>query len=261
MKIYPTIGPEHRFNSILFIEKEGFLPLFKRVKLAARHDIAIMSTKGMSVTASRRLVDILCSIYRVPLLVLHDFDKAGFSIVGTLRRDTRRYEFKNNIEVIDLGLRLEDIEGLPTEGVSYGIGATTRRAIDPGPNLRKNGATPEEVDFIRGRHGYSGYQGQRVELNAFTSRQLVDWIETKLQQHGIAKVIPDVDTLGVAYRRAIAERYFNKESVRLTKAANRIGGKATPPDDLDRRVRVLLRRQPELPWEEAVNRVAKRSAP
>ena len=33
---------------MLFIEKEGFLPLFEAVHLAERYDLAIMSTKGMS---------------------------------------------------------------------------------------------------------------------------------------------------------------------------------------------------------------------
>src|SRR5262249_37471843 len=83
---YPTTGPRHRFSAILFMEKEGFLPLFKRVHLAERYDIAIMSTKGLSVTASRLLVERLCSEHGVPLLVLHDFDKSGFSIIGTLSR-------------------------------------------------------------------------------------------------------------------------------------------------------------------------------
>ena len=50
---YPTLGPEHRFSAILFIEKEGFMPLFEAVNLKERFDIAIMSTKGMSVIASR----------------------------------------------------------------------------------------------------------------------------------------------------------------------------------------------------------------
>jgi len=77
-----TVGPENRFSAILFVEKEGFLPLFQHVWLAARYDIAIMSTKGMSNTAARRLVDTFCE--RIPLLVAHDFDKAGFSILGTL---------------------------------------------------------------------------------------------------------------------------------------------------------------------------------
>jgi hypothetical protein len=91
--LYPTRGPRHRFSGILFIEKEGFDELFEAVQLAERYDLAIMSTKGMSVTASRLLVDRLCALYGVPVLVLHDFDKSGFSILGTLGRDTRRYRF------------------------------------------------------------------------------------------------------------------------------------------------------------------------
>src|SRR5262245_46719445 len=71
-KTFPTFGPKNRFSAILFIEKEGFLPLFEEVNLAKRYDIAIMSTKGMSVTASRLLIDRLCGRHHIPLLVLHD---------------------------------------------------------------------------------------------------------------------------------------------------------------------------------------------
>jgi hypothetical protein len=81
---FPTCGPGNRFSALLFIEKEGFLPLFKAVQLAERYDIAIMSTKGMPVVACRQLADEICGQYKIPLLVLHDFDKAGFSILGTL---------------------------------------------------------------------------------------------------------------------------------------------------------------------------------
>jgi hypothetical protein len=45
--------------------------------------------------------------------------------------------------------------------------------------------------------------GQRVELNAFTSDELLSWIEGKLNQHGIEKVIPDSNVLKAAYRRAL----------------------------------------------------------
>jgi hypothetical protein len=86
MAVFPTCGPGHRYGAIAFVEKEGFLPLFRAVRLAERYDLAIMSTKGLSVTASRLLVDRLCAAHQVPLLVLHDFDKSGFSILGTLRR-------------------------------------------------------------------------------------------------------------------------------------------------------------------------------
>lgn len=41
---------------------------------------------------------------------------------------------------------------------------------------------------------------QRVELNALTSDQLVAFIEGKLAEHNIKKVIPDPDLLRDAYR-------------------------------------------------------------
>src|SRR5208337_3722763 len=91
------------------------MPLFKQVNLADRYDLAIMSTKGVSVTAARQLVDCMCAWHNIPLLVLHDFDVAGFTILGTLQRSTRRFSFSNNINVIDLGLRLDDAKGLESE--------------------------------------------------------------------------------------------------------------------------------------------------
>lgn len=108
---YPTIGPENRYCNILFIEKEGFDPLLTAVRIAERYDLAIMSTKGMSVTAARLLLDRLAPrIYRV--FVLHDFDIAGFSIFGTLGADGRRYTFENKVPMVDLGLRLRDVHAM-----------------------------------------------------------------------------------------------------------------------------------------------------
>ncbi len=116
-----THGPEGCFGAVLFVEKEGFQPLFEASNLTEKHDLAIMSSKGMSVTAARQLVDTMCSRYKIPLLVLHDFDIAGFSIAGTLGSDTRRYNFRNRIKVIDLGLRL-------TEVVELGLSIRNRLA-------------------------------------------------------------------------------------------------------------------------------------
>ena len=41
---------------MLFIEKEGFDPILESAGIAKKFDIAIMSTKGMSVTAARLLL-------------------------------------------------------------------------------------------------------------------------------------------------------------------------------------------------------------
>ena len=56
-RIRDVHGPDGRYGAILFIEKEGFLPLLEQAQLAERFDLAVMSTKGMSVTASRRWID------------------------------------------------------------------------------------------------------------------------------------------------------------------------------------------------------------
>jgi hypothetical protein len=134
------IGPSGGISGVLFCEKEGFNPLFKAVNLANRYDLMIVSTKGVSVTAARRLIDEVCGDNGLPLFVLHDFDVAGFMILGTLQRDTRRYQFSRAIEAIDLGLRLADIAGLEREPAA----ATKTSAALLRDQLAKNGATDEE---------------------------------------------------------------------------------------------------------------------
>jgi hypothetical protein len=247
----PTIGPRHRFGALLFIEKEGFMPLFEKAQLAERFDIAIMSTKGMSVTASRLLVDQLCAEHDIPLLVLRDFDKSGFSIAGTLRRDTRRYEFKRNVQVIDLGLRLADVEAweLESESVSYG-------KTWPGANLRENGATEEEIEFLCGEgNSYGGYSGQRVELNSFTSEDLLAFIEEKLDENGVKKVMPDEATMASAYRRGLEIRTLERRLAKLASEARKDAETATVPDDLREQVLELIQEDRALPWDEAVVQV------
>jgi hypothetical protein len=82
-----VIGPAGGFSAILYIEKEGFDPLFRAVNLANRHDLMIISNKGLSVTAARKLIDEICGDNDLPLFVLHDFDFDGFKILGTLQCD------------------------------------------------------------------------------------------------------------------------------------------------------------------------------
>jgi hypothetical protein len=254
-KLYPTIGPKNRYGDILFIEKEGFLPLFEAVKLAERYDIAIMSTKGMSVTAARELVDKLCSTETdgkpVRLLVLHDFDKSGFSIVGTLKRETRRYVFENDIEAIDLGMRMEDIAGLETEPV-YLKANQSRGAARV--NLKENGATDAEARWLFPDEG----QPRRVELNAFTSQGLIDWIEGKLQAHGVEKVIPDDATLADAYRRA-QEAVIVQGRVDDLVAEIRKAQPVDVPADLNERIEAAFEDDPTLPWDAVIAKLAKES--
>src|SRR5262249_1127787 len=147
----------------------------------------IVSNKGVSVTAARKLIDSVCGDNKLPLFVLHDFDFDGFKIFGTLQRDTRRYQFSNAIEVIDLGLRLSAIAGLEREPAAA---SRTAKGILR-DQLAENGATDAESTILL---------NERVELNAMSSDALIAMIERKLKAYGLKKVIPDDDVLAEAYR-------------------------------------------------------------
>jgi len=269
---YPTHGSKNRFGGVLFIEKEGFAPLLSRVQLAERFDIAIMSTKGLSNVAARRLIDEVCGQCGetgLPLFVLHDFDKAGFSILGTLRFSSRRYAYRNPVEVIDLGVRLEDVRrcNLQSEPVVYchGDGTGSRGATDPRDNLRDNGATDDEVAFLvndpevvyrNGKRRHL-YRGQRVELNAFAPRDFVAWIEGKLTAHGVAKVVPSDDaTLARQYRRGIARTELNRQLAAMEKKLVSTAEHYPVPATLRSDVEAMLRDNPAMPWDMAVLRIA-----
>jgi hypothetical protein len=237
-----TCGPQGNYGAVLFIEKEGFMPLFEAVRLADRFDIAIKSTKGMSVTAARELAERLCGGKNgIPLLLLHDFDKAGFSIAATLQRDTRRYQFAEDINVVDIGLRLEDVVDLGLEGLA-------EAAFDKGhagareDNLRMNGASEDEIAFLLER---------RVELNALTSDRLVAFVKRKLVAHGIKKIIPDREMLARVYRSSLREieirEIIERELAELDEEED-----TAVPDNLTDQVAELLRQNPAWRWDRAI---------
>jgi hypothetical protein len=243
--LFLTRRPSGSFGAVLFIEKEGFAPLFRAAQIVEKHDIAIMSTKGMSVVAARKLVDEMCSDHNIPLLLLHDFDKAGFSIAGTLQRDTRRYEFQNYIDVIDLGLSLADVQAMNLQS-EYQHHPKGRKSalID---NLRDNGASEEEIafmfeDFDRLR------STRRVELNAMTSPQFVAFVERKLREHGIAKVIPNQSLLTKAYISMEKGRRLRKEIEKIKPDDKDI----KLPKDLEQRIKKALKKNPTIRWDAAL---------
>jgi hypothetical protein len=231
------IGPAGNLSAVLFCEKEGFNPLFKAVNLANRYDLMIVSTKGVSVTAARQLIDNICGDHDIPLFTLHDFDLAGFLILGTLQRDTRRYQFSSTVEVIDLGLRLEDIAGLEREpAAATKVGADIRRA-----QLAENGATDAESAILL---------NERVELNAMPSDALIAMIERKLKAYGLQKVIPDDDVLGEAYQAFHRSQQLHVKFQKMEDEFEDTGIEV--PRNLNEQVRAILDEHGDLRWDDAV---------
>lgn len=242
-----TQGPANRYKFGLFIEKEGFNTLLERAQLAAKYDIAIMSTKGMSVTASRELVA-RWSRQGVTTLVAHDCDYWGFNICHTLQTDTRRYQFTTTPLVRCLGLRLADAQrmGLETESVDYGRHLALERT------MIKTGATPAEAAFLCG----DGLEGSRIELNAMDSQQFIDWLEEKLQEAGVTKVVPDSDALNAAYRRAVLVARANQKLAEVQAEWNTNGhSQVAIPGDLAKQIRELITGTSRS-WDDAILDVA-----
>jgi hypothetical protein len=250
--LYPTSGPENRYGDVLFIEKEGFDELWEAVRLAERLDIAIMSTKGMSVVAARTLLDSLVK-QGIRVFVLRDFDVWGFSIFGTLGTDSRRHKFKTDMsgKVIDLGLRLEDVEALGLDAENVEVKSRIKRRA----KLRKHGATEKEIEFLAPIDADT--KCQRVELNAMTSPQLVEFVERKLNQYGVAKVVPEDDVIEAHARRVLERALTQKEIENMAEEIQQEAANIALPADLADQIASRIADQPTLSWDEAAAEIVK----
>jgi DNA topoisomerase VI subunit B len=239
---WPSLAGGQRYQAVLYIEKEGFDPQLRESRLAERFDIAIISCKGQSVVAARKYADHVCRVDGgVPVFVLHDFDPAGFSICQNLtevserarENDLVKYEFQNKINVVDLGLRLTDVLEYELKSENF-----TPRSIP-------ENASGEEREFFR--------SGRRVEINAFTAPQFIQFLETKLTLHLPTKFVPADDILMAAYRRAVVINEINAAVEMASASAIRKAAVADVPASLRQQIE-----DSKEPWDIAVYNLAKR---
>ena len=185
----------------------------------------------------------MCAAYDIPLLTLHDFDVTGFSIGEKVGSTSKRYIFKNKIKVINLGLRLIDVETLELESEEINVRGDPKKV---GATLRQNGATEDEIEFLLG--------GQRVELNALRSDQFIALVETKLTEHGIKKVVPSPELLTEAYQLFVRSRRI--ERIVEEALEEDTGPDIDPPDDLVEQVCGYLAEHRDERWDDAVAALA-----
>ena len=237
MSMIRTSGPHLRYGSVLFIEKEGFDPLLRAAHISEKYDMAITSTKGMPVAALSDLTSNLKS-HGIKIYAVHDFDKSGFSILSTLKKGARGS--KGSGDIVDLGFRLQDIVGLEREEVRYDS--------DPRSNLTSNGATQEEIKILCQGEWY----GERVELNAMTSDQFIEWLERKLTEHGVKKVIPNQEILEAAYRRAVFLKKLEEWVFTFRTAERKRAEKIGAPNNLSARIEEAFAKRTSASWDEVI---------
>jgi hypothetical protein len=181
------VFPSWLYDKILYVEKKGVWPILQTAQLAERYDMAVVAGEGYATEAIRVLFDQAARHRDYQLFVLHDADPDGYNIARTLREETARMP-GYAVDVMDLGLRWEDAMALGLETEEF----ERRRALPEGLVL-----SPEAQRAFTGRP-VERYYGQRarwlchrVELNAFSAPQLVDYIEHRLEATGVrGKIIP-----------------------------------------------------------------------
>jgi hypothetical protein len=220
------------------------VPPAQQAQIQERFDVMLMSTKGMSVVAARRLLDDLAARVAAgridKILVAHDFDISGFGIFSTLGTDSRRYTFSGRLPLIDIGLRLTDIQEMNLQSEPVAIQNWEAEA----GRLAARGATDEELALMApNKDG----QGQRVELNAMTAPQFIAFLVRKLTEHGAGKVVPAESVLAEHAARILEREAAAKWLATMPRTAI-----PAPPDRLAKRVRTLLEADPTLAWDDAV---------
>jgi len=241
-----TRGPKNRFNNVLFIEKEGFYEILQDAGIQQRYDVAIMSTKGLPVKAACDLIEGFDK-KGVNVYVLHDFDLAGFKIMKTLREGTR---LAKGTDVHELGFRFEDIKGLQDEEVTY------KQEKNPKEYLYLCGATEEEANFLVDHKDGKKWSGRRVELNAMTSPQLIEWLQRKFEEKGIKKFIPDEKIIKNAYKRALFLQSIEKEFQKIVDEFKNKEIEIPKFTELKFKIEERFEEYPDTCWDSAIWKIA-----
>lgn len=225
MEVDGYIFPPFQFDKILFIEKKGLWHTVKSVGLHQKYDMAVIASEGFATVAIRDLLDRAQTSEKMTIFALHDADPAGYEIARTLQEATRTMP-NHNIIVIDLGLFVQDALDIGIEPETF------ERTNKLSKELNLNAIERELFEGVAAKNdkGKPCFKCKRMELNALTASQLVDYIDNgiarAIAENGLTnKVIPPetvlsetaadlrTDKLKQLAMNALIEKYGIKEKV------------------------------------------------
>jgi hypothetical protein len=244
--------PAWTFNKLLYIEKEGAQEALKQNRWLERHDCAVMSSKGFSTRAARDLIDKLVEHDEpVEVFCVHDADASGTMIYQTLQEATKARGARK-VRIVNLGLE-------PWEAIEMGLEVETLEEA-------KRQKPVAEYISEHGGNWENWLQTHRVELNAMTTPQLIQWLDQKMADHGNGKLIPPThvleqelaDRIESKVRAAITERILREARIDDQVAA--VIGAIRKPDGtkLARDIKGLFEQQSDREWRDAIEVVASR---
>lgn len=248
--------PDWLFKRIIYVEKQGFFPLLEDEKWGERWDCALLSSQGQATRAVKDMLDLIGDTEEeITIFCVHDADGYGTIIhqalvEGTLAREGRR------VKVINLGLEPWEAKrmGLLSEKVESERGVPVARYV-------------EDYDDRTGSNWREFLQTGRYELNAMTSEQFIEWLDGKMEEHGVSqKLIPPESVLQSTFISGVTEQIratLTERAVRDAKVeaeTNRLVAYIEPFYELDREVGRLLTKSPTDSWVVPVKSLAVQEA-
>jgi hypothetical protein len=211
-----------------------------------------MSSKGFTTRAARDLVDKLGEHGEpVDVFLAHDADAYGTMIYQTFQEATKARGARK-IRIINLGLE-------PWEALDLGLAV---EAVEP-EKRRKPVA-----DYVRNREDGAYWeewlQTHRVELNAMTTPQFIEWLDRKMAEHAGGKLIPPLDILKAELNERIEQKIYDAVVERVLREANVDAQVADalaqiePPDStaLAEGIKQLFEGRPDAEWRDHIEAVA-----
>jgi hypothetical protein len=202
--------PAWTFNKLVYIEKEGFSEALKETQWPERHDCMLMSSKGFSTRAARDLVDKLAEHDEpVTVFCVHDADGHGTTIFQTFQEATKARGARK-IKIANLGLE-------PWEAIEMGLEV---EEIERGKKRRPVANYVLERDDLApdGEPWEDWLQTHRIELNAMTTPQFIEWLDGKLAAYD--KLIPPPEVLEAELAERIEQKVRAAVSERILREAN-----------------------------------------
>jgi hypothetical protein len=244
--------PAWLFNKVLYCEKEGFFSILRAVNWPERNDCALISSKGFSSRAARDFIDLLAETgEECQFFCIHNADASGTMIYQTLQQATRARGARK-VRIVNLGLE-------PAEAREMGLQEEQVKKKQEGRDLAVADYVPPDDRLW--------LQSHRVELNAMTTPQFLEWLDRKFEPYR-GKVVPPTDVLLARLeqeiREALRQRYTRiilrrqKLHGRIERAVERRAeaiatAAGTLPDEIRR---ALEHNQTDL-WTHPVDRLAR----
>jgi hypothetical protein len=252
--------PAWTYNKLVYIEKEGFSEALKDDGWPERHDCAPMSSKGFTTRAARDLVDKLAEDDEpVTIFCVHDADAFGTMIYQTFQEATKARGARK-IEIVNLGLE-------PWEAVEAGLEVEDLEASDQHKAVAAYVLDYDAVhpnDSPDGTSWEEWLQTHRVELNAMTTPEFIDWLDGKMAEHGEGKLIPPDEVLtaelekrlDAKVRAAVTERIL-REAGFENQVAEALAAIERPTGvELSAGIEELFEGDPEREWRDHIEETA-----